>query len=202
MSMSKKLQIVIIDNHDSFTGNLFQLFDENPNCTISIISYDKVDLDQLNIYDKIVLSPGPDTPRSYPILFSILEKYATTKSILGICLGHQTLVEFFGGTLYNLEIPQHGQKKEIQILKKSSLLNNLPNKIKVGLYHSWAADPNTFPKELEITAQTDDKIIMGLKHQTLDIQGLQFHPESYMTELGSQVINQWIENNSLINVKE
>ncbi|SFI73797.1 para-aminobenzoate synthetase component 2 [Myroides guanonis] len=193
MSMSKKLQIVIIDNHDSFTGNLYQLFDENPNCDITIIPNDKVEIQLLINYDKIVLSPGPDIPSNYPILFNILNTYANTKSILGICLGHQTLVEYFGGTLYNLPIPLHGQKKEIHILNQHILFKNIPTKIDVGLYHSWAADPLTIPKELEITAKTSDGIIMAIKHRTLDIQGVQFHPESYMTDYGRKIINQWID---------
>lgn len=194
MSMSKKLQIVIIDNHDSFTGNLFQLFDENPHCTITIIPNDRVDLDQLDKYDKIVLSPGPDIPSSYPVLFSILKNYATTKDILGICLGHQTIIEFFGGTLYNLETPQHGQKREINVLKEPPLFKNINKPIQVGLYHSWAANPERLPKELDIIAQTADNIIMAVQHKTLNVLGLQFHPESYMTDYGRQIISQWIES--------
>lgn len=196
MSMSKKQQIVIIDNHDSFTGNLYQLFDENPNCDITIIPNDKVEIQLLTKYDKIVLSPGPDIPSNYPILFNILNTYANTKSILGICLGHQTLIEYFGGTLYNLSTPLHGQKKEINILKHYNLFKNIPVNIEVGLYHSWAADPHTFPKKLEITAETNDGIIMAIKHINLDIQGVQFHPESYMTDYGRQIINQWINENN------
>lgn len=196
MSMSKKLQIVIIDNHDSFTGNLFQFFDENPNCDITVIPNDKIEIQLLEKYDKIVLSPGPDIPSNYPILFNILNTYAKTKSILGICLGHQTLIEYFGGTLYNLSTPLHGQKKEICILKQNILFKNIPTNIEVGLYHSWVANPLTFPKELEITAETKDGLIMAIKHKYLDIQGLQFHPESYMTDYGRQLINQWIEENN------
>lgn len=192
--MSEKKQIVIIDNHDSFTYNLYQIFDEHPLCDITVIQSDKVDVAQLEKYNQIVLSPGPDVPSSYPILFDILDTYKSSKPILGVCLGHQTIGEYFGGKLINLSAVFHGQQKTINILKQEDLLfKDINLTTVVGLYHSWAIAPDSLPSDIEITAVSSDDIIMAISHKMYNIKGIQFHPESYITVEGEKMINNWIE---------
>lgn len=185
-------KVIIIDNHDSFSWNLEQLFRENPDCEVTVISIDDVDLAQLNNFDKLVISPGPDIPSKYPKIFEILGQFSETKSILGVCLGHQAIVEFFGGKLVNLDEVYHGICENIRIDNKAIIFNGLNANIKVGLYHSWAADSSTLPDCLEVIAESNAGIIMGVKHKVLDVTGIQFHPESYMTERGDVMINNWI----------
>jgi len=187
-------KVIIIDNHDSFSWNLEQLFRENPACEVTVKSIDNVELAELNTFDKLVLSPGPDIPSKYPTIFEILREYSETKSILGVCLGHQAIVEFFGGKLVNLDEVYHGICENIRIDKKASIFNGLNANIKVGLYHSWAADSSALPDCLEVIAKSNAGIIMGVKHKVLDVTGIQFHPESYMTESGCLMIGNWINS--------
>lgn len=194
MSLSKR--IVIIDNYDSFTYNLFQIFDQYPNCSVKVIPFDKVVVEDLKEFDQIVFSPGPDVPSSYPILGEILQTYKGEKPILGVCLGHQAIGEFFGATLYNLPQVYHGQKQALILNEKQEgLYQGLVEPIYVGLYHSWALSKENFPKELEITAWSEQGIIMSISHINYNIKGIQFHPESYMCEQGAKLINNWIEQN-------
>lgn len=190
--MSKKLQIILIDNRDSFTGNLFQIFDENSHCTIQVCSYDDLKIEALEAFDKIVISPGPDIPEQYPKLFEVLNRYAGRKSILGVCLGHQTIAAYYGATLYNLKTPRHGILKELKLLESVGIFQNKLSNNSVGLYHSWAVSTKQFPEVLKVTAVDSDGIIMALRHRQFDITGLQFHPESYRTASGSEWINNWI----------
>lgn len=191
--MSIKKQIVIIDNHDSFTYNLFQIFDEHPACDIHVIQHDKVILSELVSFDQIVLSPGPDVPQSYPILTQIITKYKGVKPILGVCLGHQTIGEYFGAKLSNLAKVYHGQQLQLQIVQEDYLFKGIPNHSLVGLYHSWALEQENFPDSLSITALSSDNIIMAITHKVYNIKGIQFHPESFMTEKGREMIHNWIE---------
>lgn len=191
--MSIKKQIVIIDNHDSFTYNLFQLFDEHPACEIQVIQHDKVILSELAFFDQIVLSPGPDVPQSYPVLSQVITAYKGVKPILGVCLGHQTIGEYFGAKLSNLAKVYHGQQLPLQIVKEDYLFKGIPNHSLVGLYHSWALEQDHFPDSLSVTALSSDNIIMAITHNVYNIKGIQFHPESYMTEKGREMIHNWIE---------
>ncbi|MEI6091450.1 MAG: gamma-glutamyl-gamma-aminobutyrate hydrolase family protein [bacterium] len=187
-------KVIIIDNHDSFSWNLEQLFRENPACEVTVISIDDVVINDLVNFDKLVISPGPDIPSQYPKIFEILSKYSETKSILGVCLGHQAIVEFFGGKLVNLDKVYHGICEDIGVDNKASIFDGLSENIKVGLYHSWAADSSSLPDCLEVFAESPRGIIMGVKHKVLDVTGIQFHPESYMTESGSLMIENWIQD--------
>lgn len=189
--MSKK-KVILIDNHDSFTGNLYQIFDEYPKCTINVVSISQVNIPEIDAYDNIVISPGPDVPKSYPKIFDILEKYSSNKSILGVCLGHQCMIEFFGGKIKNLQQVYHGKQELIEVSTDEKLFHGLNSKIKVGLYHSWAADDSCLPSTLETTAISSQNIIMAVSHKTWDCKGIQFHPESYMTEKGKEIINNWL----------
>ncbi|KZE82008.1 aminodeoxychorismate/anthranilate synthase component II [Myroides marinus] len=190
--MSEIKQIVIIDNHDSFTYNLVQLFDENGHCDITVISHDEVVLETLDTYDMLVLSPGPDVPTSYPILFSILDRYKGIKPILGVCLGHQTIGQYFGATLVNLPSVYHGQPTQLTLLKEDQLFLDITVPITVGLYHSWALSIDNIPEVLEVLAVSEDEVIMSIRHKVYDIKGVQFHPESFITSHGREIIDNWV----------
>ncbi|MDM1044934.1 gamma-glutamyl-gamma-aminobutyrate hydrolase family protein [Myroides sp. 1354] len=191
--MSQKKEIIIIDNRDSFTYNLYQIFDEHPLCNIHIVQSDQVQLDDLEVYDQLVLSPGPDVPRAYPILFDIIARFEDSKPILGVCLGHQAIGEYYGAQLYNVDQVFHGQTRFLQLMTSDLLFHNIPNQTPIGLYHSWALAQQNFPETLEITALSNDQVIMAFRHQTKNVRGIQFHPESYITLMGRQMLANWIE---------
>ncbi len=191
--MSKKKEIVIIDNHDSFTYNLYQIFDEHPNCNITVVQSDEIKIEELKRFDKLVLSPGPDVPMAYPILFEIIKTYENTKPILGVCLGHQTIGIYYGAELYNLSKVYHGQQNALNIVVQDVLFESVANNSLVGLYHSWALKAENFPPSLIITAYSNNNIVMAFKHRTKNIRGIQFHPESYMTVEGRMMLNNWID---------
>lgn len=185
--------LLIINNHDSFTYNLVDLIRQF-DVPFSVVNVEQLNLDEVDNFSHILISPGPDVPSAYPQLFAMLERYQHSKSILGVCLGHQTLCQFFGATLYNLPQVRHGQAKQIRITKPNSLLfSDLPDKFKIGLYHSWAISAENFPSELEITAIDDEGVIMAVQHRDLSIYGVQFHPESYISEYGKVVISNWLK---------
>lgn len=191
--MSQKKEIIIIDNRDSFTYNLYQIFDEHPLCNITVIYSDQIILDDLAQYDQLVLSPGPDVPRAYPILFDILARYEDSKPILGVCLGHQAIGEYYGATLYNVPHVYHGQARTLKLVAPDLLFDHISDTTQVGLYHSWALTQVDFPKELLITAVSSDGVLMAFRHQTKNIRGIQFHPESFITAEGRQMLANWIE---------
>lgn len=157
-----------------------------------VIPHDKIIFDKVNWFDKILITPGPGLPEDHPILEKVIRQYAATKSILGVCLGHQAIAKVFGGNLFKQDNVSHGVTKEI-IIKDSSdyLFKDLPNETFVGLYHSWAVSKTNFPDELKITAVSEDDVIMALSHKQYDVKGVQFHPESIMTQLGKIVLRNW-----------
>lgn len=190
---SKQPSIVIIDNYDSFTYNIvnaLRLLGVEP----TVVRNDKVNLDNLQQFDKIILSPGPGIPSEAGLMPAVIERYASSKPILGICLGHQALAEHFGARLINLPKVYHGLKLPLSVTspKTDYLFDGLPERFDVGRYHSWAVDPQSVPDCLEVTAVDDDGNIMALRHKELDIRGVQFHPESIMTDLGQQIFKNWL----------
>ncbi len=185
--------VLLIDNYDSFTYNLVQLVEQSGNVKITVIKNDRIEETDISKYQKVIISPGSGLPSEAGGLMLFLQKWAKTKSILGICLGHQAIAEFFGGKLFNLNQVIHGiAKPTIITADTSNLLRNITSPFDVGLYHSWAVSHKSFPDCLEITAQTNDGIIMALRHKTYNICGLQFHPESIMTPIGKQIIKNWL----------
>jgi len=189
------MNLLIIDNYDSFTYNLVQIIEEHNYCNFSVIKNDNISIETVTGYDKILFSPGPGIPSEAIIMNKIIEKYHKNKSILGICLGHQAITEYFGGNLYNLPKVNHGVKQKIKIIDNEDyLFKNLPPDIYAGLYHSWAVSQNNFPDCLKVTATNYDGIIMAITHKYFDIKGIQFHPESIMTDFGKQIIYNWLEN--------
>ncbi|MDO4626729.1 MAG: anthranilate synthase component II [Pasteurellaceae bacterium] len=183
--MSAKL--LIINNYDSFTYNLVDLV-RQLDCDFDVVNVDQFSLEQVQDYSHLLISPGPDTPDSYPQLFDMLRKFYQEKAILGVCLGHQALCQFFGAKLYNLPTVRHGQQGWLRPRSKNPLFLGLPEISRVGLYHSWAVSEQQFPTELWVTARDDEGIIMAIAHKTLPIFGVQFHPESYMSEQGKQIL--------------
>ena len=174
-------KILVINNHDSFTYNLVDLI-RQLQVRFDVVSVEDLSLDCVEGYTHILISPGPDVPSMYPQLFAMLERFYQTKSILGVCLGHQTLCEFFGGEIYNLPSVRHGQKRRLKVRSNSGLFLGLPAEFEIGLYHSWAVQTESMPETLEITAVCDDEIVMATQHKNLPIFSVQFHPESYMSE--------------------
>jgi anthranilate synthase component 2 len=187
------MKALIVDNHDSFTYNLAQLL-EQAGCIATIIKNDGQEVDATG-FDKIIFSPGPGIPsKEAGLMKSLLYKYSATKSILGICLGHQAIAEFYGGKLKNLDKVFHGIKAKINIIEHTDyLFNGMPDTLNGGLYHSWGVSSEGLPDCLKITAISNEGIIMGISHITHNVKGLQFHPESIMTEHGAAIIKNWLQ---------
>jgi anthranilate synthase component II len=187
------INILLVDNYDSFTFNIAHIIRSLTGSNLQIIEADKINLQDIDAFDKIIFSPGPDFPRKGNVMEKILMKYSEKKSILGICLGLQAIVLYYGGRLKQLERVVHGGKKTITKTSTSSkLLRNIPASFEAGLYHSWIADPVSLPASLEITAINNERNIMGIKHKIFDIEAVQFHPESIMTPEGEKMIISWL----------
>jgi len=185
--------ILIIDNYDSFTYNLVHLVNEiGLQCTVW--RNDQFVIDDVDAFDKIILSPGPGIPSEAGLLLPVIEKYAPTKSIFGVCLGQQAIAEVFGGRLYNLKQPMHGIATPILVTdEEEQLFTGLPKTFKVGRYHSWVVDEKAIPDVLTVTAIDEaDNSAMALRHKTYDVRGVQFHPESILTEYGKEMMKNWI----------
>lgn len=184
-------KIVIIDNYDSFTFNLVHYF-EALNCEVTVFRNDEFELDEIADFDKIVLSPGPGLPSEAGLLKSVIETYCNTKSILGICLGQQAIAEVFGGHLKQLKSVKHGVNSIIKTTVSDEVLfQNLPQNLTVGRYHSWVVDSN-LPSVLETTSVDEEGEVMSFRHRTLDVKGVQFHPESILTNDGKAMLQNWI----------
>ena len=185
--------IVIIDNYDSFTYNLVHLVKEL-GTEVEVVRNDCFRLPDLQRYDKILLSPGPGIPEEAGLLLDTIRTYAGVKPILGICLGEQAIGEAFGARLTNLKEVFHGIQTPVKILHENDdyLFNGLPDEIPAGRYHSWVVDSEGLPDELVVTAVSAEGHIMALRHRRLDVQGIQFHPESILTPDGKTIINNWL----------
>ncbi|WP_297796059.1 aminodeoxychorismate/anthranilate synthase component II [uncultured Eudoraea sp.] len=185
-------KILVIDNYDSFTYNLVHYL-EDLGCEVVVKRNDRLSLDEVNDFEKIVLSPGPGIPDEAGLLKDIIAKYAPTKSIFGVCLGLQAIGEVFGGTLINLDEVFHGVATQIVLGKDDPLFEGLPDEIVVGRYHSWVVDPN-LPDVLEATSFDEKGQLMSLRHKTYDVCAVQFHPESVLTPQGKQMLKNWIRS--------
>jgi len=186
-------KILIFDNYDSFTYNLVHAVKSLGYNQVDVIRNDKIDLSSVAQYDKIILSPGPGLPAEAGLLLPLIEQYAKTKSILGVCLGHQAIGEVFGAGLTNIPFVFHGVQTPVNIVGKDYLFAGVPEKILAGRYHSWIVSKENFPSELEITAVDEAGDIMALKHKHLDVHGVQFHPESILTPEGIILIKNFLQ---------
>lgn len=186
------MKTVIIDNYDSFTYNLAHLVKEL-GTEVDVLRNDKFELEELEKYDKIILSPGPGIPEEAGLLLEVIRTYAGRKPILGVCLGEQAIGQAFGGKLTNLSEVFHGIQTNVKIKNKDYIFSGLPTEIPVGRYHSWVVDADGFPEELVVTAISPEGQIMALKHREYDVHGIQFHPESVLTPDGKQIVGNWLK---------
>jgi anthranilate synthase component 2 len=189
----KDISILVLDNYDSFTYNLVHIIKALGYKNVEVHRNDKITLKEIERFDKILLSPGPGIPSEAGILLSVIKTFAGKKSIFGVCLGQQAIGEVFGGTLTNLEKVYHGVATKTKILDKGVLFEGIPTEIITGRYHSWVVDQKNFPESLLVTAVDEQGQIMALRHKTLDISGVQFHPESILTEFGEKMMQNWLE---------
>src|ERR1051326_5901116 len=205
------MKILVFDNYDSFTYNLVHLVEKILHQKVDVYRNDEIPLEKVKEYDKIILSPGPGIPEEAGLLLPLIKEYASSKSILGVCLGHQAIGEAFGGKLVNLSTVFHGVATPVKIVRRqtSSVNNNtnsrltshvsrnlfegLPETFEAGRYHSWIVSDENFPKELEVTARDENNYIMGLQHKAFDVQGVQFHPESVLTPAGETILRNWLK---------
>lgn len=188
------MNILLIDNYDSFTYNLSQYLEEEggDDMEVTVWRNDQFEIDDVERFDKIVLSPGPGVPDEAGLLKAVIRRYAPTKPILGVCLGEQAIGEVFGAEIYNLNTVFHGIQSSVRIVASDYIFDNLSDSIKVGRYHSWVVGKEDFPAELEVTAVSDEGQIMALKHRVYDVHGIQFHPESILTPKGRTIIRNFI----------
>ena len=186
------MKILVFDNYDSFTYNLVHIVEGITHQPVDVFRNDEISLEKIATYDKIILSPGPGIPEEAGLLIPLIKEYASSKSILGVCLGLQAIAVAFGGTLINLDKVYHGVATNCNIIKPNKLFKGMPPGMEIGRYHSWAADRTTLPDCLEINAVDNDNMIMALQHKTYDVCAVQFHPESVLTPLGETIIRNWL----------
>ncbi len=188
------MKIVVIDNYDSFTYNLVHAIKKISGLPVDVFRNDEIKLEDLEKYDKIVLSPGPGLPEESGLLLEIIKEYAPKKSVLGVCLGHQAIGEAFGGKLLNMKKVLHGIATPVELTEiKSVLFEGLPKSFEVGRYHSWIVQKEDLPECFEVTSYDNDGFIMSMKHKEYDVQGVQFHPESVLTPLGEKILENWLK---------
>ncbi len=185
-------KLLILDNYDSFTYNLVHAVKELGLSDIEVVRNDKITLDEIEQFERIILSPGPGVPSEAGLLLAIIKRYAPSKPILGICLGHQAIGESFGARLVNLKEVHHGVQSKIKLLDDPQLFRGLGDTLEVGRYHSWVISPENLPDCIEITALSEEGEIMALKHKEYNVRGLQFHPESILTPQGKEILNNWL----------
>jgi anthranilate synthase component 2 len=193
------MKILVFDNYDSFTYNLVHLVGKITHTKAEVYRNDQIPLEKVKEYDKIILSPGPGIPVEAGLLLPLIKEYASSKSILGVCLGHQAIGEAFGGKLVNLSTVYHGVATKIKVggqksEVRSKLFEGLPDEIEAGRYHSWIVSDENFPEELEVTARDENNYIMALQHKQYDVQGVQFHPESVLTPRGEDILRNWLKS--------
>lgn len=185
------MKVIVIDNYDSFTYNLVHYL-EDLGCTVTVKRNDQLQLEDIEPFDKIVLSPGPGIPDEAGLLKPIIEAYAKTKPILGVCLGHQAIGEVFGGTLANLDKVYHGVATPVEVVQEDPLFEGLGKSFEVGRYHSWVVQ-TPLPEDLVLLAQERNGQVMAMRHKTYDLYGVQFHPESILSPDGKQLLNNWLK---------
>ena len=189
------MKILLLDNYDSFTFNLFHLVEQFDGMETDVIRNDEIELRDVHRYDKIILSPGPGLPEEAGITMQVIDAYASCKSILGVCLGHQAIAQAFGARLFNLAEVQHGVSTLTTITDQNEILfKNIPRIFKTGRYHSWMVDQQKLPDCFHVIAVDHHQNIMALRHKTFDVCGIQFHPESVLSDHGKTLIGNWLNS--------
>lgn len=187
------MKILVVDNQDSFVYNLVQLLKQNGGCRFEVMLNNRIEFGRLSCFDKILLSPGPGLPGEAGDMMRLIRMCKDTHPMLGICLGHQALAEIFGASLSQLPYPKHGHESRLSITdRRDTLFKDIPDGIRIGRYHSWVAEPETFPADLSISGRDEDGNIMAFYHRYLPLHGLQFHPESIISESGQQLLDNWL----------
>jgi anthranilate synthase component 2 len=187
------MKILMVDNYDSFTYNVVHMLESFDGVEVVVRRNDAVSVEEALGFQKIVLSPGPGLPAEAGAMPEIVRACASSRSILGVCLGHQCIGEIFGGELFNLSTPLHGKATPVRIVEPDEVLfKGLPEVITVGRYHSWVVKKDSFPADLQVTAVDGDGEVMALRHRVFDVRGVQFHPESILTETGRQMLENWV----------
>ena len=189
------MKILVIDNYDSFTFNLVHIVRElGYKKETTVVRNDQITLEEVGKFDRIILSPGPGVPSEAGIMPEVIQKYASTKPILGVCLGHQAIGEAFGGELHNLSEVLHGVASQVKVLdNEDPIFANIPSEFQIGRYHSWVINPGTINGQLKLLAEDMNGQVMAIRHKVYPVVGLQFHPESIITEHGKQMIKNWLE---------
>ncbi len=191
---NKLIRVLIVDNNDSFTFNVVDILRKLSYISFEVIPHNDVSIKVLKQYDKFIISPGPGKPKDFGIIKSVIQYCEeNNKSLLGICLGHQAICEYYGAKLVQLDKVVHGWQMSININNKALLYNNLTDTIKVGLYHSWVIDNNSLPDELTATGKTNNGLLMSVQHKKYDIHGIQFHPESFLTASGTEIFENFFK---------
>lgn len=185
------MKVLIVDNYDSFTYNLYQ-YVKMAGASVAVKRNDELTLEEINEYDKILLSPGPGLPSETVNMFELLKQYSSKKPILGVCLGMQGIAEFFGAKLLNQKEVRHGVQTIVKPINDSKLYKAIPTEFKAGLYHSWCVDESSLPLALKITGKSIENVVMSIEHISLPIYGVQYHPESIMTECGEEIIKNFV----------
>ncbi|GAB1414805.1 aminodeoxychorismate/anthranilate synthase component II [Paludibacter sp.] len=189
------MKILVLDNYDSFTYNLVHYIEEIIEDKVDVFRNDQISISDIAKYDKILLSPGPGIPDEAGILKALINTYGSTKSILGVCLGCQAIAEVFGGSIINLKNVYHGVARPVHVEDYNDYIyNDIPQTFMAGRYHSWVVNDADLPDTLKVTSRDDMGLVMGLMHKTYDVRGVQFHPESILTEYGKEMLRNWIEN--------
>lgn len=187
------MKVLVLDNYDSFTYNLvYQLYELG--YPPAVFRNDKIELEEVNQFDKILLSPGPGIPEEAGIMKALIQEYGPTKSILGVCLGHQAIAEVYQAKLFNMADVLHGVTSKVSLFEGEKLFKGIPDSVKVCHYHSWSVIPESINGELSITATNNTGLVMGIAHKSYDVRGVQFHPESILTEYGTKMISNWINS--------
>lgn len=188
------MKILVLDNYDSFTYNLVQYIERVLKAPVDVRRNDQISLKDVAPYDKILISPGPGIPDEAGISLDLIKEYGATKSILGVCLGHQAIAVAYGGSIKNLDTVYHGVVGQMkQVIPGDYLLEGIPFDFDAGRYHSWVVEQSNLPEELEVFVENDEGYIMAIRHKQFDVRGVQFHPESVLTEYGGKMILNWLK---------
>jgi anthranilate synthase component 2 len=186
------MKVLVFDNYDSFTYNLVQMVERLLSLKVDVIRNDRLQLEEAGKYDKIILSPGPGIPSEAGLLLPLIDAYKETKSILGVCLGHQAIGEVYGGKLINLDAVFHGVATPVKMIGASPLFKGMGTDILAGRYHSWVVERDSLPAALEVTAEDENGLVMAMQHSSHDVMGVQFHPESVLTPEGETMLRNWL----------
>jgi len=187
------MKLLVLDNYDSFTYNLVHLIEKVSEIPFEVYRNDKISVDDVSAFGKILLSPGPGLPKDAGIMPQLISKYASSKSIFGVCLGFQAIGEAFGAELENLDNVYHGIATPIQITAKDPIFESCPSGFSVGRYHSWVISNSRLPSCLQVTATDEQNNIMAARHQQYDVRGVQFHPESILSDYGETIMRNWLK---------